>query len=254
MNVLLKLSFLFCIGCSVGWLLELFFRRFFSKENKERKWINPGFLSGPWLPLYGFGLCLLYLLAGLEKYIASNGWLAKAFLFLIMAICMTAIEYIAGIFSIKVLKMHLWDYSNEWGNIQGIICPLFSLFWAILGAIYYFFVHPNILLALDWLSKNLAFSFAIGFYFGIFSIDVVYSCRLLSKIRSFAKENDIVVKYGKFRRILVDTLEERQRKRRFFLPHRTDLPISDHLRSYLDWLKENANIVKTSIEENNRNR
>ena len=181
MYVLLKLTFLFCIGCSVGWVLELFFRRFFSKENPERKWINPGFLSGPWLPLYGFGLCLLYLLAGLEQYIAGNGWVEKTFLFLIMAICMTAIEYVAGIFSVKVLKVHLWDYSNEWGNIQGIICPRFSLFWAILGAIYYFLIHPNIILALDWLSKNLAFSFAIGFYFGIFSIDVVYSCTACSR-------------------------------------------------------------------------
>ncbi|MBQ9750656.1 MAG: putative ABC transporter permease [Clostridia bacterium] len=254
MGILLKLSFLFCIGCSAGWVLELFFRRFFSKENPERKWINPGFLSGPWLPLYGFGLCLLYLLAGLEPHIKGSGWIKKAFLFLVMAICMTAIEYLAGIFSIKVLKVHLWDYSNEWGNIQGIICPLFSLFWAILGAIYYFLIHPNILLALDWLSKNLTFSFAIGFYFGIFAIDVAYSCRLLSKIRKFAKENDIVVKYGKFRHILANALEERHRRKRFFLPHKTELPISDHLKSYLEWLKENANIVKGTIKENSRNR
>ena len=250
MSVLLKLSFLFSIGCSAGWVIELLFRRFFSNENPERKWINPGFLSGPWLPLYGFGLCLLYLLADLEQYIAGNGWSKKAFLFLTMAICMTAIEYIAGIFSIKVLKVHLWDYSGEWGNLQGIICPRFSLFWTVLGAVYYFLIHPNILLALDWLSKNLTFSFAIGFYFGFFTVDVIYSCHLLSKLRNFAKENGIVVKYGKFRRILRDALEERQRKRSFFLPHFTIRPISDHLGSYLEWIRSGV----SAPDKNSRNR
>ncbi|MGN0035225.1 MAG: hypothetical protein ACI364_05820 [Coriobacteriales bacterium] len=34
--------------------MELFFRRFISSNNPQRKWINPGFLAGPYLPLYGF--------------------------------------------------------------------------------------------------------------------------------------------------------------------------------------------------------
>ena len=33
-----------------------FFRRFFS----IRKWINPGFLNGPYLPMYGFGALLFH--------------------------------------------------------------------------------------------------------------------------------------------------------------------------------------------------
>ena len=51
MNTFLKLAFLFYIGSSLGWVLELFFRRFISGNNPERKWINPGFMVGP---------CLLY--------------------------------------------------------------------------------------------------------------------------------------------------------------------------------------------------
>ena len=189
MSVLLKLASLFAIGSFAGWVIELIFRRFYSKGNPEHKWVNPGFLVGPWLPLYGFGLCLLYLLAGLEQYFTINGWFAKAVLFIIMAICMTAIEYLAGIVSIKLLKVHLWDYSNEWGNFQGIICPLFSFFWAILGAVYYFLIHHNILNVLVCLTENSAFYFLIGFYFGIFTVDVFHSCHVLARIRSFAKEN-----------------------------------------------------------------
>lgn len=50
MNTFLKLAFLFYIGSSLGWVLELFFRRFISGNNPERKWINPGFMVGPYGP------------------------------------------------------------------------------------------------------------------------------------------------------------------------------------------------------------
>lgn len=63
MNIFLTLAFLFFIGATLGWVLELLFRRFFSSANPERKWINPGFCVGPYLPLYGCGLCFLYLIA-----------------------------------------------------------------------------------------------------------------------------------------------------------------------------------------------
>ncbi len=60
MSGVLILAFLFFIGCILGWGIELLFRRFFSKNNPERKWINPGFLTGPWLPIYGIGLIGMY--------------------------------------------------------------------------------------------------------------------------------------------------------------------------------------------------
>ena len=69
----------------------------------------------------------------------------KIVLFLIMAIVMTLFEYIAGLIFIKGMHVQLWDYSKEKFNIQGIICLKFSIFWAILGAIYYFLIHPHIL-------------------------------------------------------------------------------------------------------------
>lgn len=67
MNSFLILGFLFCIGSLAGWVPEVFYRRFFSSVNPERKWINPGFCTGPYLPLYGSGLCILHLPASLES-------------------------------------------------------------------------------------------------------------------------------------------------------------------------------------------
>ena len=41
----------------------------------------------------------------------------------------------------------------------------------------------TLLEALAWLASNLAFSFFIGVFFGVFSIDVAYSINLVTRIR-----------------------------------------------------------------------
>ena len=106
----------------------------------------------------------------LERFIPiENTALRKAALFAIMAAAVTLVEYVAGLIFIKGMHVRLWDYSKQWGNIQGIICPKFTLAWALLSAAYYFFVHPRIENALAWLSNNLAFSFIIGFFYGVLS-------------------------------------------------------------------------------------
>lgn len=231
MNILLELAFLFFIGSVTGWLLEMFYRRFISSANSERKWINPGFCTGPYLPLYGVGLCLLYLIALTERWnlIKSPLW-NKAMLFLVMAICMTLIEYIAGILALKIIKVRLWDYTNEWGNIQGIICPKFSVVWALLGAVYYLFIHPHIVGAIHWLSQNLAFSFVIGLFFGVFIIDVAHSVELVSKLKAFAEENDVVVKYETLKTHIRKHYETTAQKYHFFRPLHTDRSLYEHLK------------------------
>ena len=231
MNLVLELAFLFFMGSLAGWVLEVLFRRFISSANPERRWINPGFCTGPYIPLYGFGLCLMYLIASLEKrsVIDSPVW-NKVVLFAAMAVCMTVIEYIAGILSLKILKVRLWDYTGEWGNIQGIICPKFSLIWAVLGAAYYFLIHPRILSAIHWLSQNLAFSFVIGFFFGVFIIDVAHSAQLAAKLKAFAEENDVVVRYETLKADIRRHYEKTAQKYHFFRPLHTERPLSEHLK------------------------
>lgn len=231
MSLFLILAYLFFVGSCFGWVLELIFRRFFSSANPERKWINPGFCTGPYLPLYGSGLCLLYLIATLEdKGLVANPVLNRLFLFIMMAVTMTVIEYIAGAVSLYVYKVRLWDYRDEWGNVDGIICPKFSLIWALLGGLYYFAVHPFILDALNWLSKNLAFSFVIGFFFGVFTIDVAHSAQLMAKLRRFAKENDVVVKFEAIKLHLRQIHERNAIKYHFFRPFHTERALNEHLR------------------------
>ncbi len=231
MSLFLILAFLFFIGSTLGWVLELFYRRFFSKVNGG-KWMNPGFLQGPYLPLYGFGLCLLYLLAQLPLPI-TKVWLRQVVLFLLMAAAMTAIEYVAGLIFIRGMKVQLWDYSDCWGNIQGMICPRFSFYWSCLGALYYFFIHPHILNALLWLSENLAFSFVIGFFFGIFIIDVFYSMQIGARVRRFAAENGITVRYEELKLYIQSESERRRTLLHFWFSFRSDRQFTEELIQYI---------------------
>ena len=230
MNLFLSLAYLFFIGSVLGWVLELFFRKFFSGSNPEHKWINPGFCTGPYVPLYGFGLCILYLLASLgERTGLAVRIGGKALLVLAMAVCMTGIEYLAGILSLKMLKVRLWDYSKLWGNIDGLICPLFSLIWAVMGAGYYFLLHCHILNLLHWLENNLAFSFVIGFFFGVFVIDAACSIRFAARLKRFAEENGVVVKYENLKSHIHAAQEAAANKVHFFFAFHSERPLTEHL-------------------------
>ena len=240
MNFFLKMAFLFCIGSLLGWCIEVLFRRFFS----AKKWINPGFLVGPYLPLYGFSLCTLYLLAMLEEFIPiSFPVLRKLVLFAVMALCVTAIEYVTGLIFIKRLKIKLWDYSDCWGNVDGVICPLFTFFWALLSAAYYFLIHPHILGALEWLAQNLAFSFFIGVFYGAFAIDLVHSTRFLEVIRRFADDKKIVVRYEELKEHISEKLRQdrvrgRAKLKDFFAVYSVP-PLGEHLKSYYEKVMKN---------------
>lgn len=226
------LLYLFFIGSIAGWCIELVFRRFFGANNPEHRWINPGFLTGPYLPIYGFGLVTLYLLA--RTPVPAGGLIRQDLVhFLLMAVSMTVIEYIAGLFFVKAMHVRLWDYTKQWGNVQGIICPLFSFFWALLGAFYYFFIHPRILEALKWLSENMAFCLVIGFFYGVFSVDVFYSFSLINRIRSFAEENGIIVRYEAIKSG-IRKVEEDSKKLHFLFAFRTNVPLHVHLEKYIE--------------------
>lgn len=205
-TLLLVLCFLFFVGSCIGWCIEVLFRRIFT----AKKWINPGFLTGPYLPLYGFGLAGLFLIC-LIPIKTGYGWLDAILIILIMGVAMTLIEYIAGLIFIKGMKIKLWDYTNRWGNIQGIICPLFSLFWTLVGALFYFVIDPFVIGWVEWFVSNIAFAFVVGFFFGVITLDFAHSVNLSVRIRRFASEHGVVVAFEKLKESVKDNIEKHRR-------------------------------------------
>ena len=252
MDLFLKLAFLFEVGSMFGWGIEVLYRRFFSQKH----WVNPGYLTGPCLPLYGMCLCIMYLIADTEQYIRiENTVLKKLTLFVIMALSITAVEYTVGMVCLKVTKVRLWDYSNHRGNVNGVICPLYSLYWAILGAVYYFFVDPYVLAAFDWFSHNLAFSFCVGFFYGIFVIDLAYSAQIMKKIQRFAAESRIVIRLEELREDIYSAIKQ-YGKPHFLLSIPSGTQLKEMLEKYRDdhfsaeKLKERLHIITEKDDKN----
>ena len=180
MKYLVIISTLFVIGSLIGWIIELFFRRFVS----QKKWMNPGFLTGPYLPIYGFGVLVLYAVSNIPLGITNQ--IADIIVrILIIGVGMTVVEFIAGLIFIKGLKVKLWDYSDRKGNIMGIICPLFSLIWLVVGSLYYFLLNPFLVEGISWISENLIYTYFVGMVMGAMAVDFAYSIHLATKLKEY---------------------------------------------------------------------
>ena len=106
--MIIKLFTIFLLGSIVGWILEILYRSL-----QEKKLVNPGFLNGPYLPIYGSGLVILFFTAKIN--------LNPILLILIMAVFMSSLEFITGYLFEKYYKLKLWDYSKERFNLYGYI-------------------------------------------------------------------------------------------------------------------------------------
>ena len=222
MYIYLELVFLVFIGSMLGWVLELFFRRIV-----HGKWVNPGFLIGPYLPIYGIGLLTLSLI----YFFLYDKSLHPIWVILLMGLFMTLIELIGGLIGLKN-NVKLWDYSNRWGNYKGIICPLFSAIWTAVGGLYYFFLAPVVIKSLEWFSQNLYFSYFVGIFTGVIVIDFFYSANIYLKIQQFAKENDIVVKYEQFKISIQDFQKKQKEKYSYLNPFKQSKSLKEYLALY----------------------
>lgn len=82
-------------------------------------------------------------------------------------------------------------------------------------------------------AKNLAFSFGIGFFYGIFVIDLAYSAQIIIKIREFAQEREIILKLEELREDIYHNIHQHA-KRHFLFSLHTGRPIREILEQYKD--------------------
>lgn len=234
MMIFLDIVFLFFIGCTFGWVLELFYRRL-----AHGYWVNPGFLVGPYLPIYGFGLCALTVIY--LTFYEMN--LPSILVIILMGAAMTLIEFIGGLsFVNKPVK--LWDYSNNWGNYKGIICPLFSLIWTLISALYYFFLAEFILDKVVWFNNHIIFSYVLGLFTATIIIDYAYSTKLLSKVRTYAKESGAIIRYEEFKKIVKEHQQKAKEKYSFIFPLKSSMDLKPYVHNYKKYIKKIKRLKK----------
>lgn len=263
-KVFITYALMFIFGCLIGYALEVLFRRLFTAH----KFVNPGFMKGPWLPLYGCGLVLMstitYLIVSLlpdsmvfynplgdlyGNFYRSGPTINDLLPISLMAISLILLEFIAGLIFVKGFKVRLWDYSNMKGNILGVICPLFSLVWLAVSVIYYYALNPfinklfiNLFTYLFDSDLNNATShfliiFFLGVVYGVFLIDLIVSLDVFRKITSLAKKLGEIVGYEKIKASQKEALKQTKAK---FLKSIPD----DVLKSYT--AKKEASIERTN--------
>lgn len=121
---------LFFIYSFLGWLMESV-----GDSIKKKKFINRGFLIGPYCPIYGTGVLLITVL--LRKY---NGDIWITF-FMSLLICGT-LEYMTSYIMEKIFKARWWDYSTKRFNLNGRICAETMIPFGILGTLVICVINP----------------------------------------------------------------------------------------------------------------
>ena len=131
----MKVDFLYCVWLFFllsifGWLWEGFLYLF-----KDDIYVNRGFMTGPWLPIYGMGGIMLELL--------FHKWRDRPFVIFVssMVLC-TALEYLAGWYLELTWGVKWWDYSNMPWNLHGRICFYSSLLFGVGGMLLVWAVSP----------------------------------------------------------------------------------------------------------------
>lgn len=252
-NTPLILAFLFAVGAMLGYWIEFLFRNLISHSGPKGKYfINPGFCKGPYLPIYGVGLTVMYIITYTINHSFSNP--SPVIVIIVITIAMTLIEFIGGVFLLKVMNLRLWDYRDRWGNVMGVICPLFSFFWGLIGAFYYLLIHPLAKDGIAWLSNNLAFSFFVGLFYGVFIIDDVISTKEAIDIKHFGDANGIVVKYEELKDTLQKARKEASKKLKFFNQTAVEnLPFKDVLAKFTDSHELKKDIFKSRYHKKLKN-
>lgn len=120
----------FLLYAVVGYMLEVIFAALVLG-----KFVNRGFLNGPWCPIYGFGV----LVVALTLKPISNDLLL---LFIGSVFVTSAIEFVTGFVLEKVFNQKWWDYSDAPFNIGGYICLKFSLLWGVASVFVVKLIFP----------------------------------------------------------------------------------------------------------------
>ena len=134
----------FFIYCFLGWVWECCY-----VSVRKRKWVNRGFLHGPFLPIYGSGAIVI-----LISTIAVKDIVPLVFLFGMVS--STILEFCTGCCMEKLFGVRYWDYSNLPLNFKGHICFFISLAWGAFSILLVCVIHKPIEAVVLMIPKTIA--------------------------------------------------------------------------------------------------
>ncbi len=222
---------LFLIYAISGWLIEVI-----CKLIQYKKFVDRGFLIGPYCPIYGIGALLItFFLTRYEQ--------TPILLFIMAVLVCGILEYLTSYFMEKIYHARWWDYSNKKLNINGRICLSNLIAFGILGIFIIYISNPFLIKQIESLSKiwiNILFWISLV----IFIIDNVVSMIINNTIKTTTKQLGIKM----------DNTEEITRKVKEILQkksvlHRRLINAYPKIQAVKIKIKEKTRKIKEQIQE-----
>lgn len=128
-----------------GWCMEVIL-----KYRQYHRFINRGFLTGPILPIYGFGVVLITVVVGNLASVESGVVTTFALSFVICGI----VEYLTSFVLEKIFHARWWDYSQKPMNLNGRVWIGNLMLFGLAGVAIIHIVNPVLFPALDRIPLN----------------------------------------------------------------------------------------------------
>ena len=177
---LINLILLFFAYAFLGWCIEVTLKYF-----QLHRFINRGFLTGPWLPIYGSGAALITIaVKGLSPLESSVGTT-----FMVSFILCGVVEYMTSFVLEKRFHARWWDYSQKPMNLHGRVWIGNLILFGLGGVLIVEMINPLLLRLSGHLSFILRETLAI-ILSSIFTADYVMSHFVLKLVKTGVENSE----------------------------------------------------------------
>ena len=177
---LINLILLFFAYAFLGWCIEVTLKYF-----QFHRFINRGFLTGPWLPIYGSGAALITIaVKGLSPLESSVGTT-----FMVSFILCGVVEYMTSFVLEKRFHARWWDYSQKPMNLHGRVWIGNLILFGLGGVLIVEMINPLLLRLSGHLSFRLRETLAI-ILSSIFTADYVMSHFVLKLVKTGVENSE----------------------------------------------------------------
>jgi len=169
------LILLFFTYAFLGWCLEVC-----CKLIEKRKFINRGFLIGPYCPIYGYGVIFMTII--LVKYLDD-----PITLFIMIVLSCSILEYFTSYFLEKIFHTRWWDYSQKRFHINGRICLETMIPFGIFGLLIMYKINSFFFHLYEKIPSSILYSICIILII-IYILDNFVSYKIINDIQKVSKE------------------------------------------------------------------
>ncbi len=179
-EILINLILLFFAYAFLGWCIEVTLKYF-----QFHRFINRGFLTGPWLPIYGSGAALITMVVkGLSPVDSSVGTT-----FMVSFILCGIVEYMTSFVLEKRFHARWWDYSQKPMNLHGRVWIGNLILFGLCGVLIVELINPLLLRLSGHMSFRLREIFAIVLSC-VFVADYVMSHFVLKLVKTGVESSE----------------------------------------------------------------